>query len=151
MACADDVDALLAKAGRLAETAHAGQVDKAGAPYVEHPRRVAGRVRSTEEKIVALLHDTVEDSDVTLDALREAGFPPAVVAAVDALTKREGEETEAYLQRVMQNPLALRVKIADMQDNMDVTRIKAPSEKDRERLARYEATLPRLEAALRGQ
>lgn len=117
---------LIETAERLATTAHAGQTDKAGLPYIEHPRRVAARtaVTSTDPDAVAVawLHDVVEDTSVTLDELRETGFPETVIAAVDALTRRP-DEGDRYYQRVAANPLAREVKLADIWDNTHPDRL----------------------------
>lgn len=143
-------EAQVRRARDIAQAAHAGQVDKAGAPYFAHPARIAASLDDPAARCVAYLHDVVEDCrDWTLARLREEGMPPEIVAAVDALTKRAGEDTEAYLARVLANPLAVRVKIADLRDNMDLSRIAAPSAKDYARLEKYKRMLPRLEAALR--
>lgn len=127
----------LAKA--IAERAHAGQVDKAGAEYIAHPRRVAEIARSygsSDEAIAAAwLHDVLEDTSVTADDLRRAGIPEEVIAAVESVTKRSGERLEDYCARVRANPLALRVKRADLDDNTDLRRIAALPEKTRQRLA----------------
>ncbi len=130
----------------LAHQAHAGQIDKAGAPYVEHPLRMVESLADTEAKIVAVLHDVVEDTPVTLDDLREAGYSPQVVAAVDGLTRREGETYEEFIQRAGANPLARQVKIADLRDNMNLARIAEPTARDYERLERYKRALEALGA-----
>ncbi|MBC7880779.1 MAG: HD domain-containing protein [Anaerolineae bacterium] len=132
----------------LAEQAHQGQVDKAGKPYIEHPLRVMGSMHSEMERIVGVLHDAIEDSDLTLAQLVDAGFGAQIVAAIDAITKREGEAYETYLERVIANPIALRVKIADMSDNMNMARIIEPTQKDWQRLEKYREILPKLQAAL---
>jgi (p)ppGpp synthase/HD superfamily hydrolase len=143
-------DAHVSRARAIAEAAHAGQVDKAGAPYFAHPARVAASLAEPAARCVAYLHDVVEDCPGwTLDRLAAEGMPPEILAAVDALTKRAGEDNEAYLARVLANPLAARVKIADLRDNMDLSRIAKPSGKDYARLEKYKRMLPRLEAALR--
>lgn len=142
------MDELVEKAKEIAARAHRGQVDKAGKPYFGHPARVAASLESPEEKIVGYLHDVVEDTEVELDDLVREGFPPEIVAAVDAVTRRDGEDREDYYVRVLANRTALVVKIADMTDNMDESRIEAPTEKDKKRMERYRKTLPRLEAAL---
>lgn len=139
---------LLAKAIDLAREAHHEQVDKAGAPYLDHPLRVMAQMQTDAEKMVAVLHDAVEDSELTLEDLIRHGFPGDVVDAVDAITKRAGEPYEGYLARVKANPVALRVKIADMSDNMDLGRIPNPTEKDHQRLLKYQGVLPQLQAAL---
>lgn len=149
MASPSDLDEQLQRAISLATEAHAGQVDKGGAPYIEHPLRVMRSLSDLEAQIVGVLHDTVEDTDLTPARLRQEGFQEPVVQAVDALTKRLGEDYEAYLVRLMSNRLAVQVKIADMQDNMDLSRIPRPTEKDRARLQKYERVLPRLQEILR--
>ena len=147
---ANATDAQVERARAIAETAHMGQVDKAGAPYFSHPARVAAALSEPAARCVAYLHDVVEDCPGwTLARLAEKGMPPDVIAAVDALTKRAGEGSEDYLARVLANPLAVRVKIADLRDNMDLSRIATPSGKDYARLEKYQQMLPRLEAALR--
>lgn len=128
----------------IAHQAHAQQVDKAGKPYIDHPLRVMNKMQTWQEKIVAVLHDAVEDSDLTLADLDQAGFAPEVVAAIAAITRNKGEDYEIYLQRVLGNAIALKVKIADMTDNMDMSRISHPTEKDWQRLAKYQQILPRL-------
>jgi guanosine-3',5'-bis(diphosphate) 3'-pyrophosphohydrolase len=143
-------DAHVGRARDIAAAAHAGQVDKAGAPYFAHPARVAASLADPAARCAAYLHDVVEDCPGwTLARLGEEGMPADVIAAVDALTKRAGEDNEAYLARVLANPLAVRVKIADLRDNMDLSRIAAPSAKDYARLEKYERMLPQLEAALK--
>lgn len=103
----------------IATRAHAGQVDKGGRAYIEHPVRVAERVKvyGDEAVVVALLHDVVEDTSVTLKHLYEAGFNDCVLAAVAAITKDPEESYDAYIGRVKQNRLATLVKIADLTDN----------------------------------
>jgi GTP diphosphokinase / guanosine-3',5'-bis(diphosphate) 3'-diphosphatase len=128
----------------LARQAHAQQVDKAGKPYIDHPLRVMAKMQTWQEKIVAVLHDAIEDSDLTLADLHHAGFPPEIVEAIAAITKNEGEDYETYLQRVLGNAIALKVKIADMTDNMDMSRIPHPTAKDWQRLAKYQQILPKL-------
>jgi (p)ppGpp synthase/HD superfamily hydrolase len=143
-----DPEGLLASAIALAERAHAGQLDKAGAPYIGHPMRVVNSLGDPVAKIVGALHDAVEDSDLTLEDLARLGFPGPVVAAVDAVTKRDGESYEGYLERVQADPIALQVKIADMQDNMNLARIPRPTPEDHRRLEKYRRVLPQLQAAL---
>ena len=128
-----------------ATNAHRGQRDKAGQPYITHPLRVMNNLgldASLDEQMAALLHDVVEDCGVTLDDLRAAGFPPVVIKAVDHLTKNEEGERDYQkaIERAALNPIARRVKIADLTDNMNLARIAAPTEKDHERAAKYRAT-----------
>lgn len=109
----------LATAERIARRAHAGQTDKAGKPYIDHPFAVARSVRGIDRKIVALLHDVVEDSDYTLDDLRRNGISQKYVDDVDALTKRKGEKLERYWSRVVRRgPRAVAVKKADVLHNL---------------------------------
>ena len=128
----------------LARNAHAGQVDKAGAPYINHPLRMATTLESTEAKFVAILHDVVEDTPVTLEDLRAAGYSPLIVAAVDSLTRREYETYEAFIQRAAANPITRQVKIADLRDNLDLSRIAEPTARDYERIERYKRALQAL-------
>jgi hypothetical protein len=125
-------DALL-----LALTAHRGQRDKAGAPYVLHALRVMLRMPDEPSMMAAVLHDVVEDSAWTLDDLRQAGYPDAVVTAVDHLTRRPGEPYDGFIRRAAGDPLARRVKRADLEDNMDVRRIRRLTPHDLDRLQRY--------------
>ena len=113
---------LVDRAREIAQQAHRDQVDKSGAAYITHPARVAARVAGNPAaEMVAWLHDVVEDTGVTLDDLA-AEFPPEVVAAVDAITKRP-DEGDAYYHRVAANPLALLVKHADLADNSSPDRL----------------------------
>lgn len=128
----------------LAAHKHKGQTDKAGAPYILHPLRVMfnlGRGATETERIAAVLHDVVEDCDVSFDDLRAIGFSEDVIAAVDALTKREDEKNDYMkaMRRVAQNPVARRVKIGDLTDNLDLSRIAIPTPKDEARLEKYRA------------
>jgi (p)ppGpp synthase/HD superfamily hydrolase len=111
-------DTDLPKALAIAVEAHEGQKRMDGQDYIVHPLRVMGAVEKIDEKIVAVLHDVPEDTDVTLDDLRKAGFKIQIIEAVDAITKRKGEKYQDYLARVMPNELALEVKIADIHDNL---------------------------------
>jgi len=104
---------------QVASEAHGGQMDKTGHPYVEHCRRVADLVATEEEQIVAYLHDIPEKaSGWTLDRLRQEGFSSAVIAAVDAMTKRVGENDDDFVRRAIANPIARAVKKADLEDNL---------------------------------
>ena len=121
----------------IAAAAHAGQIDKAGQPYILHPIRVMLSVNSGGERIAAILHDTVEDTSVTIDDLAGAGFSSAVVDAVRALTKSDGESRIEAALRAVQDPIARQVKLADVTDNMDMGRIPSPTDKDYSRLEEY--------------
>lgn len=132
-----DMAAPFEKAIRIAVNAHAGQTDKAGAPYILHPLRIMMKMRDEPAMIVAVLHDVVEDSGCTLDTLRREGFSADIVAAIDHLTRRKAETYEDVISRVRQNRLAVTVKLADLEDNMNTDRLPQPTEQDRARLARY--------------
>jgi (p)ppGpp synthase/HD superfamily hydrolase len=125
------------RAAAIAKQAHADQVDKGGAPYITHPIRVALAVDGEEAKIVALLHDVVEDSEWTLDQLSAAGFSEVVVKAVDALTHKDREDYFDAVRRAKANPLAKVVKLADLADNSDRTRLGEIDEQDERRLEKY--------------
>lgn len=130
--------ATLERALLLAVTAHAGQVDKAGMPYILHPLRLMLRLATQEERIVAVLHDTLEDTSLTLDGLRQEGFSAAVLTALDHLTHRAEHSYAAYIQRLQANSLAVRIKLLDLEDNMDIRRLDAQlSDRDLQRLAKY--------------
>jgi (p)ppGpp synthase/HD superfamily hydrolase len=135
----------LERAIAIAAMAHEGQVDKTGAPYVLHPLRMMLTVRTPEARMAAVLHDVVEDTPVTLEELKGEGFPEAVLEAVAALTKREGEDYEAFIRRVAPNPIAREVKLADLRDNSDLSRIANPTEKDRARIEKYRRAITYLE------
>ncbi|MEG4144806.1 HD domain-containing protein [Microcoleus sp. Pol12B5] len=144
-----EYELLLQRAIALAAKAHEGQVDKAGNPYLAHPLFVMENVTSIEQKIVAVLHDAVEDSELKLEQLRSEGFPEVIVSAIEAITKIEGEAYPAYLERVIANPIALAVKIADVTHNLDLRRIANPTEADFQRIAKYKKVLSQLRAALK--
>jgi len=116
-------DGLVDAALRIAVRAHAGQADKAGLPYIEHPTRVAARLATSELKAVALLHDVLEDTDVTVEDLAAAGLPKAVIDGVIAMTKRPGDDYPAAVARAARHPLARAVKAADIADNADPQRL----------------------------
>ena len=121
----------------IAARAHRGQRDKAGAPYLLHPLRLMLRMETEAAMMAAVLHDVVEDTDWTLGRLREEGFSDEVLEAVDCLTHREGESYQEFVERVRTNPIARQVKIADLEDNMNIRRINQLGTKDLERLEKY--------------
>jgi len=128
----------LDKALEIAVNAHAGQKDKVGQPYILHPLRIMIRMDGDAERIVAVLHDVIEDSALTLDDLKQAGFSDLILEAVDCLTRREGEDYEAYVERSSRSPLARNVKIADLEDNMNLRRLHHLAEQDKARMERYQ-------------
>ena len=143
----ENLESLYNKAVMIAQEAHKGQMDKGGNPYIEHPLYVASQVETFELKMIAVLHDTLEDSSLTAEDLTAAGLPGCVVEAIVVLTHEDGNE-EAYLdyiRRVAENDMAARVKKEDLKHNMDMSRIQNPTEKDRKRRAKYEKALCLLE------
>ena len=130
--------ATLEQAISLAAKQHEGQVDKANAPYILHPLRVMLNVPTIEHKIVAVLHDILEDTETTIEDLYQFGFQEHIIDAIVALTKKQGETRLEASQRARQNPIARVVKLADINDNMDLSRIQSPTVKDFERLKEYQ-------------
>ena len=129
---------ILDRAKEIARSAHEGQVDKAGRPYIEHPMRVMKMGKSMEEKIAGVLHDVVEDSEWTFEMLEKEGIPKDVMDALRCVTKlSEDEDYDHFIARVKTNPLAVRVKLNDLKDNMDITRLEKVTEKDLTRLNKY--------------
>lgn len=116
---------------------HRGQTDKAGFPYIFHPLRVMENVNGIQQKMAAVLHDTIEDTPLSIDDLRARGCPPAVIGAVEVLTKRAGEDHDRYLQRVVEsgNSIAIPVKWADIMDNSDPRRLQYLPVEDQQRLS----------------
>ena len=129
---------ILDRAKEIARAAHEGQVDKAGKPYIEHPMRVMNMGKSMEEKIAGILHDVVEDSEWTFEMLEKEGIPKDVMDALRCVTKlSEDEDYDHFIARVKTNPLAVKVKLNDLKDNMDITRLEEVTEKDLARLNKY--------------
>ena len=129
---------ILDRAKEIARAAHEGQVDKAGKPYIEHPMRVMNMGKSMEEKIAGILHDVVEDSEWTFEMLEKEGIPKDVMDALRCVTKlSEDEDYDHFIARVKTNPLAVKVKLNDLKDNMDITRLEEVTGKDLARLNKY--------------
>jgi len=129
---------LLEQAIALAVEKHRGQRDKYGQPYIMHPIRVMMQLETDTERIVGILHDIVEDSDVTFADLRAMGYDEIIISALDGVTRRDDESYEEFVTRTAQNPLSVRVKLADLQDNMDIRRLPHElTEQDFARLQRY--------------
>lgn len=122
---------------QIATKAHEGQKDKSGYEYIMHPIRVAERCKDTRAKIVALLHDTIEDTFVTTDYLREQGFPDEIIEGVLSVTKHQGESYDEFVRRAAESPLGKEVKKADLEDNMDIRRLKELTDEDVGRLRKY--------------
>jgi GTP diphosphokinase / guanosine-3',5'-bis(diphosphate) 3'-diphosphatase len=137
---------LFEKAILIALNAHKDQVDKGGNPYILHPLRVMLAMDTLEAKIVALLHDVVEDSTTTIHNLKEDGFPESIQKAVSILTKKESQSYQDYILLVHQNPLATKIKLADLKDNMDESRLKEITDADKLRIKKYETAYELLTA-----
>lgn len=133
----------------LAAEAHLGQFDKAGEPYIAHPLRLWMRAANSEAKMAAVLHDVVEDSDWTVEALAREGIPKRVLRALDHLTRRDGESYESFIERVAKDRLASEVKLLDLADNADLSRLPSVSDADRARAEKYQRAIVRLEAERR--
>ncbi len=129
---------------RIAAQAHEGQTDKASEAYILHPLRLMSHCQTNAQRIVALLHDVVEDSPVTLDDLAAEGFPPEIIAGVDGMTRRQGESYEDFIERGAQNPLSASVKRLDLEDNMNLLRLTDLTDQDLARLQKYHAAYRRL-------
>ena len=128
----------LQRAIEIATEAHKGQLDKSGKDYIGHPLRVMEMGKSENEKIVGVLHDVIEDTDWTFEALAEEGFSKDVIDALRCVTKlSENENYDDFIERVKKNPLAVAVKINDLSDNMDIRRLPYLSDKDVKRLKKY--------------
>ena len=135
----------LQRAIEIATEAHAGQFDKSGKDYIGHPLRVMEMGRTEDEKIVGVLHDVVEDTDWTFEALAEEGFSKEVIDALRCVTKlSDNENYDDFIERVKKNPLAVAVKINDLTDNMDIRRLPYLSDKDVKRLKKYLKAYKRL-------
>ena len=125
-------------AHEIAKRAHKGQVDKAGAPYILHPETVASFVTKDDGKIVAYLHDVIEDTPCQLRDLENAGFSSEIIKAVDLLTRKTGQSYKQYLKLVKTNELARVVKLADLKHNSDLSRLTHVTENDIKRLKKYQ-------------
>ena len=142
---------MLAQAIALAATAHGKQTDKAGRPYILHTLKVMHYLRSEDDELnaIAVLHDIVEDTDVTYQDLYTRGFSRRIVNGITAMTKQRGQTPEEYLQQVLANPDAIRVKMADLRHNSDIRRLKGVTEKDIKRIEKYNKMYDTLKQALK--
>lgn len=130
---------ILSNAIIFATEKHKGQYDKGGAPYILHPLRVMLQLKNIEEQIYGVLHDTIEDCAVTIDELSKIGLNDSQISVLKLLTRKDGEDYfDDYLKRVMTDNRAINVKLADLTDNMDIKRIKEPTEKDFKRVEKYQ-------------
>lgn len=129
---------LTKKALVLSFNAHKEQADKSGLPYVYHPYRVAEQMSDEVSVCVALLHDIVEDTDITLADLKDSGFPPEVLKAVALMTHEDGMPYFDYIRQIKTNPVATAVKLADLRDNSNPDRLGVLGSRDLQRLEKYE-------------
>lgn len=127
----------LERALQIAVKAHAGVKDRSGVPYIFHPIRVMMRCRTEDAKIVALLHDVVEDTDITFEDLAAEGFSEKILEALRLVTHFDEDSYEAYVEKIADNPIAVEVKLADLEDNSDIRRLKTMHQKSAERFAKY--------------
>ena len=133
------------KAIRLAYKAHQGQTDKCGIPYVFHPYHLAEQMDTEETITAALLHDVVEDTDVTMEDLEKEGFPPAVLKALALLTHDPAVPYMEYVAALKADPIARAVKIADLIHNSDLSRMDEVNERDLVRVGKYQKALQLLQ------
>ena len=124
--------------------AHRGQVDKAGKPYILHPLRLMNNFDSENKKIAAVLHDVVEDSHLTIKDLEKKGIPAESLKIIECLTKRSNEKYEDFIKRISLNKNATNVKIKDIEDNMNISRLSSIEQKDLDRLMKYHNALKNL-------
>jgi len=144
---------MLTRAIIIAAQAHSGQTDKGGRPYILHPLRVMMNQLADLEQICAVLHDVIEDSAVSLEDLRIEGFDEEVLRTLELLTNRDkGSSYDAFIKRICEsgNQAALRIKLADLEDNLDSTRIALLSPADKARVEKYSMSRDKIVAALKG-
>lgn len=128
---------LIEKSLHIALRAYAGKTDKAGREYIHHPLRVMAKMKTDLEMSAALLHDVIEDSDITAEQLLAEGIPAEVVEAVVCLSRNENEDYQDFVGRTKKNELAAKIKIADIEDNIDVLRLASLDEYDLTRIKKY--------------
>ena len=137
----------LERAIEIAQEAHKGVKDKGGHDYIHHPIRVMHAMSNDQEKIVAILHDVVEDSDWTFERLKEEGFEDSVIESLRCVTKySEEEDYQEFIKRAATNKIATKVKMADIEDNLDLSRLGTLTEKDLTRIKKYKKALKYLKA-----
>ena len=137
----------LERAIEIAQEAHKGVKDKGGHDYINHPIRVMHAMSNDQEKIVAILHDVVEDSDWTFERLKEEGFEDSVIESLRCVTKySEEEDYQEFIRRAATNKIATKVKMADIEDNLDLSRLGTLTEKDLTRIEKYKKALKHLKA-----
>lgn len=135
---------ILERAIQIAVLAHNGQVDKGGQPYILHPISVMMKMDTIEEKIVAILHDSIEDSNIKKEELIAFGIPKRLVDEIDLLTRKNGDSYMQYISKVKTGKIAKKVKLADLETNMDLSRIEKPTKTDFDRVKKYKKAIRRL-------
>lgn len=143
---------LLGKVLVLATNAHAGQFDRGGKPYILHPLKVMHYLKTDDEELqcIALLHDVIEDTDTSWKDLEELGCTDRILNAVRALTKLPGQTYDEYKEVVLANEDAMRVKLCDLRHNTDIRRLKGVTQKDIDRIAKYNRFFLEIQAKLNG-
>lgn len=138
---------MLAIAIQFAATKHVEQTDKGGKPYILHPLRIMMRLRTNDEELmaIAVLHDVIEDCDVSFNDLLQIGMSERIIRGVRALTKQNGETYEQFIDRVAKNRDAMLVKREDLRDNADITRLKGITDKDVSRMGKYMSAFKKLD------
>jgi len=130
----------------IAVLAHKGQLDKAGAPYILHPLRVMLRLNSFEERVVGVFHDVLEDTGISMESLRASGFSEMILSALHSVTKLPDETYDEFILRAASNPICRSVKLADLADNCDLSRIPKPTTRDFKRLEKYRHAIETINA-----
>lgn len=139
----------LEKAIALAAKHHEGQTDKAGKPYIFHLLKVMMDVEKNNEMIVAVLHDILEDTSVTIDDLKNQGFSNQILSSITSLTKLSDESYDNFIDRVCLDPLAAKVKLADLCHNRDIKRLANITDKDVKRLCKYDKAYAKIYKTLK--
>lgn len=129
------------KALELAFEKHKNQKDKSGIPYIYHPFYIATKMNNENEIVVALLHDVIEDTNTTINDLKNIGFNNDILDAVDCMTHYDGQDYHEYIKKLSKNPIALKVKIEDLKHNLDITRLTTITKEDEIRVKRYKSCL----------
>lgn len=132
---------LTRKALMLSFDKHKEQLDKSGVPYIYHPFTVAYVMETEEAVCVALLHDILEDTDTSEKELYNLGFTKEIIEAIKIMTHQDGEDYFDYINRVKENPISKVVKIADLKHNSDLSRLKEITQKDLDRIEKYQKAL----------
>ena len=124
---------------------HKSQLDKSGLPYVHHPLHVAEQMKDENTTIVALLHDVIEDTDMTIEQLEPYDFPKEAIEALRLMTHEKGLDYFDYIKRLSKNPIARKVKLADLEHNMDLSRLNRITEENKKRIEKYQKSHQYLE------